>query len=348
MDRPDRHRRDRGVGCVRAGAYVVMFSTACATLTPEPSLAAPTATSAPTAEPLPSDLDPEDRACDRDASGGRPPPRPRLRPRVDDRPARVDQPARLPAYPEEEAKLVADQADQNDAVEAIQAYAADHADESAGLYIDRDEHPGVVTAMWTGHLEQHERAISDALRRPPRPASPGPLWICGTAGHHRADQGRLEWMKKIPAKWSGLGVHERENVIMLEISSAEPTAVQQIGGPLPPGRPAARGLGRHRRDAHPAAAGSRSGRPGRREAHRRERPDARFRRARSLAIAVAVTSASASPTTARSSIRVRQASGRSWSSRAAARRRLVPDRQRDRQGPRRQDGHVTIHLTEAP
>lgn len=215
-------------GCVRAGADVVPSGTASATPTPEPSLAAPTATIAPTPEVLPSDLDPKiAHAIDMRRGAG-------LRYDLDYVLASMSDPRAkvnlldFPLYPEEEAKLLADQADQDVAVQAIQAYAADHADEFAGLYVDRDEHPGVVTALWTGHLELHERAISEALGGRlvlHRLVRYGYADLQAITERIKADQG---WMKAIPARMWGLGVHERENIIVLEVSSAEPTAVQQI------------------------------------------------------------------------------------------------------------------------
>ena len=38
----------------------------------------------------------------------------------------------------------------------------------------------------------------------------------------------LRWMKAIPARMWGIGVDQKKNVIVLEVSSAEPTAVRQI------------------------------------------------------------------------------------------------------------------------
>ena len=263
--------------------------------------------------PLKSHQDRGARACDRDASGRRSAVRPRLRPRVEDRPARDDQPARCPLYPDGRSEARRRSGRPDDAVEAIHAYAADHAVGFA-VYIDRDEHPGVVTSMWTGHLEQHERAISDALG--------GRLVLHRLVRYGYAELQAIterikddsKWMKKIPAKWWGLGVHERENVIILEISSAEPTAVQQIKDHYQ--------LGDQLR-----VVSDRTGAmliPGGWVKDRVVRADGK--RIGEIDLMLDSTSSvpghcgggdigSASPTTARSSIRVRQAFGRSLSSR---------------------------------
>ena len=201
---------------------------ASAALTPQPSPAGPTATSVATTEPIPSTLDPKiAHAIDMRRGAG-------LRYDLDYVLASMTDPRAtinlldFPLYPDEVAKLVADQAYQDLAVQAIQAYAADHEDEFAGVYIDRVDHPGVVTALWAGHLEQHEQAIREALDGRlvlHRLVRYGYANLSAIAERIKAD---LRWMKAIPARMWGLGVDQKENVIVLEVSSAEPTAVQQI------------------------------------------------------------------------------------------------------------------------
>lgn len=219
-------------GCVRAGASaeptVSPSSSPGAAETGLERTPVPTVSSPPTVEPLPSDLDPKvAHAIEMRRGSG-------LRHDLEYVLASMTDPrARIylldfPLYPEEEARLLADQADQDVAVSVIQAYAAAHDDEYGGLYIDRDEHPGIVTALWTGHLEEHQQAINDQLD--------GGFVILRqvrwSEAHLRAIQERitadLDWIREIPAAFAGVGVHIVANSVYMEVSSAEPRAVELI------------------------------------------------------------------------------------------------------------------------
>jgi hypothetical protein len=134
----------------------------------------------------------------------------------------------FPTYPDEDAKLAADQADQDRAVTVIQEYGAGLPDEFGGLYIDRDEHPGVVTMLWTDHLADHARIVRERLD--------GGFVIARQVRYSQAHlqalvdamSADMTWTSAIPAAFQGLGVDTIKNVIVLDVSSAEPTAVQQI------------------------------------------------------------------------------------------------------------------------
>ena len=142
----------------------------------------------------------------------------------------------IPTYPDEDAKLLADRADQQIAVGVIQSYASAHRDEYGGVYIDRDQHPGVVTALWTGHLDAHRAALADKLD--------GKFVLLRQVKYSHDElqdlsdgilnDGHLsdKFLASIPAHFFGLGVDIADNVIDLEVSSAEPTAVEQIADHL--------------------------------------------------------------------------------------------------------------------
>ncbi len=134
----------------------------------------------------------------------------------------------IPTYPDEDAKLLADRADQDLAVGAIQAYAADHVDEFGGLYIDRDQHPGVVTALWTDHLDAHRAVLGERLD--------GRFVLLRQVKYSYDELDKLKdglfdddaFFAGIPARPYSYGVDIIQNAIELEVSSAEPTAVEQI------------------------------------------------------------------------------------------------------------------------
>lgn len=216
-------------GCVGGGASrVAVAPSGSSPVPPASASASPTHTSVPTVEPLPSDLDPEiAHAIDMRRGSG-------LRYDLAYVEASMTDPGAtrnlldFPLYPEEEAKLLADQADQDVAAVVIHEYSLAHQDEFGGVYVDRDAHPGTVTALWTGHLAEHERAIGEQLG--------GRLVLHRQVRYSRAYLQQLvdkafrdlDWMAEIPAKAWGYGVDIPGNVIDLEVSSAEPTAVQQI------------------------------------------------------------------------------------------------------------------------
>jgi hypothetical protein len=134
----------------------------------------------------------------------------------------------LPVYPDEATKLFADLAEQNATIPIVVDYALAHPDESGGVYIDRDEHVGMVTSLWTDHLAEHAAALAKLLD--------GRVTLVRQVRYSEAELRVLQetifadrdWMEAIPARMQGLGVGILENAITMDVSSAEPTAVQQI------------------------------------------------------------------------------------------------------------------------
>jgi hypothetical protein len=214
-------------GCVRAGSGPESsLAPSASPETAETAIAEATPSPAPTDEPLPSDLDPKvAHAIEmRRGSGLRHDLLFVLASMAD--PRATSNLLDFPLYPEEEASLMANQADQDLAVSVIQAYAMGHTDEFGGIYIDRDKHPGVVTALWTDHLEDHQRAINDKLD--------GGFVILRQVRYAETDLRDLQhtvsvatqgaWFDRIPAKVFSIGVSISGNVAVLRISSSNPDA----------------------------------------------------------------------------------------------------------------------------
>jgi hypothetical protein len=113
-------------------------------------------------------------------------------------------------------------------VVAVQSYAAQHANEFGGLYIDNSL-GGVVTALWTDNVGQHEQAIRSRL-------DPGTPLVVRQVRWSESDLRRLQrrigadtdWMADIPARVQGIGVDVISNVTTVDVSSAEPAAVRII------------------------------------------------------------------------------------------------------------------------
>lgn len=134
----------------------------------------------------------------------------------------------VPVYPDEAIKLQADLADQNATIPIVVDYALGHADESGGVYIDRDQHVGMVTSLWTDHLPEHAAALAELLD--------GKVTLVRQVRYSEAELRTLQdrvfadrdWMEVIPAHMTGIGVGILENSVHMDVSSAEPTAVQQI------------------------------------------------------------------------------------------------------------------------
>ena len=134
----------------------------------------------------------------------------------------------MPVYPDEATKLFKDVADQNEMTQIVVGYASAFPGESGGVYIDRDEHPGMITSLWTDHLPQHAAALATLLN--------GRANLVRQVRYSEAELRALEdpifadidWMEAIPARMQGLGVGIRENAMTMDVSSAEPTAIQQI------------------------------------------------------------------------------------------------------------------------
>jgi hypothetical protein len=134
----------------------------------------------------------------------------------------------IPLYPAEDAKLMAAQADQDFAVSVIHPYAIAHADEFGGVYIDRADHPGVVTVLWTGHLDEHRAALAAALD--------GRFVLLREVRYSEAHLRDLQdqvshdtdWMASVPARAESIGVDIIANVVTLDVSSGAPAAVRLI------------------------------------------------------------------------------------------------------------------------
>ena len=198
---------------------------AAASPTPSPSPAGPpTPTPLPTPEPLPSDLDPDIRhAIEFRRSFG-------LRHDLEYVLNTYDDPKAhdlmgFPWYPHEEAKFFADQAMQQEAVSVIQARAGRHRDEFGGVFIDREDDPGAVTSLWTRDLAAHEAAIRAQL---PSDTSLAFGQVKYSEAHLRKLQDEIgpdwRWMESIGAAPQSLGVELLENILVMEISSANPDA----------------------------------------------------------------------------------------------------------------------------
>lgn len=130
----------------------------------------------------------------------------------------------IPLLPEEQADVIA-RTEEADAVAAIvNGYAASHADEFSGLYIDHESGAGVVT-LWSDHLAVHEAAIRATLE---------PGWriefraVRFSERYLRSLQDRisedLDWLATIPARPRSVGVDLDRNRAFITVSSANPEA----------------------------------------------------------------------------------------------------------------------------
>ena len=134
----------------------------------------------------------------------------------------------VPVYQDEATKLFADLAEQDQMIPIVVGYASAFPAESGGVYIDRDEHPGMITSLWTDDLSKHAAALATLLNGRPN--------LVRQVKYSEAELRALsetmwtngDWMEVIPARMQSLGVGVIENAITMDVSSAEPTAVQQI------------------------------------------------------------------------------------------------------------------------
>jgi hypothetical protein len=187
----------------------------------------PSAPMRPTPEPLPSDLDPDLRhAIDlRRGLGLRYDLQYVLNAASD--PAARTAYFDFPMYPVEEQKVGHDTELQHSIAEAIQAYAAGHVDEFGGLYIDREDMPTFVIALWTDHLDIHEAAIRSSIED-------GSLLAVRKVKYSEAElrdlqdrisaDWRARWIADIPAAMEHVGVDISSNIVEVGISSANPDA----------------------------------------------------------------------------------------------------------------------------
>jgi hypothetical protein len=128
----------------------------------------------------------------------------------------------------EERELMARQEETDRIVSVVQAYAAHHAGTFGGLYIDRDEMPGAVVAMFTDGLLAHELELRAKLGTAfvvLRQVRYSESFLRSLQDKVRED---LDWLEDIPAAFQGLGVDTKRNVLTLEVSSAKPDAAARI------------------------------------------------------------------------------------------------------------------------
>lgn len=130
----------------------------------------------------------------------------------------------------DEADLTA-RSDNSDAVvAAIREYAAGHADEYGGMYLDHDSGGGLIT-LWTGHTADHEAAIrarvSPAWRLAFRSVRYSERYLRTVQAEVEAN---LEWMVDISALWQSVSDDVIRNTVLLTVSSANPRAVELIEG----------------------------------------------------------------------------------------------------------------------
>jgi hypothetical protein len=136
----------------------------------------------------------------------------------------------VPMYPAEVEDMEARYQASREAAMIVHDYAASHADEFGGLYIDEGSHTGVVS-LWTGHLAEHAAAIN-AL------AGPDARLAFDTASYPEAelralqdrltDDWRDDWLDEIPAAMESIGVDIFTSQVLMEVSSANPDAVTII------------------------------------------------------------------------------------------------------------------------
>ncbi len=130
-----------------------------------------------------------------------------------------------PLLPAEEATLFARNSLPDPVLRALGGYG--HIDEFGGLYIDNAE-VRVVT-LWTTDPEVHEAAIRPLL---PACHPVAFLQVRWSERELRAWQDRVaadvDWMAEIPAQAVGIGADIRENVMTIDVSSANPGAAEVI------------------------------------------------------------------------------------------------------------------------
>ena len=145
-----------------------------------------------------------------------------------DDPKASSDPFGVPVYPDEATKLYADLADQDATIPVVVDYAQGHANESGGVYIDRDVHPAIVTSLWTDHLAEHAAALATLLRGRATAVRQVRYTEIELKAMRDKVESDIDWMEVIPARMQSLGIGIVENAVTLDVSSAVPTAVAQI------------------------------------------------------------------------------------------------------------------------
>lgn len=132
----------------------------------------------------------------------------------------------FPMLPEEEQSLFA----RHDPAEAVQRVLMGygHKDELGGLYID-NALGGIVVVLWTGNIETHAAAIRALLPECHPVIFRQVRW---SEAELRQWQDRISsdrnWFAQIPAAPQGFGADIIDNVVTVDISSANPNAAAII------------------------------------------------------------------------------------------------------------------------
>ena len=136
----------------------------------------------------------------------------------------------VPVYPEEFEDTQRRYGESMAVAEIVKAYAAAHADEFGGLYLDEGTHAGVVS-LWTNHLAEHAGAIRKAVGPKARVAF---AQVRYPEAELRALQDevsadfRADWVTAIPAAFQSVGVDIQASYVTIDVSSAHPDAVAII------------------------------------------------------------------------------------------------------------------------
>jgi hypothetical protein len=137
----------------------------------------------------------------------------------------------FPLYPEEEEVLLANMNEQDAIAAIVESYARHFEAEYGGLYIDREDRPGYVTALWIDHLAEHEAAIRALI-------GDRSLFAVREVKYPHAELRSFQdmiakdmqsgWVDDIPADLQAVGVDVKKNILFVEVSSANPDAVSII------------------------------------------------------------------------------------------------------------------------
>lgn len=182
-------------------------------------------TEAPPPDPLPADLDEATRiAIEKRREYGLRRDIPWVRQVAAD--PRADTAFGFPLLPEEEQSLFA----RHDPAEAVQnvVLGYGHVDEYGGLYID-NALGGTVVVLWTGNIEAHAAAIRAQLPECHPVIFKRVRWS-EMVLRNLQDRvsGDWDWFAAIPAAPQGVGANIFDNVVTVDVSSANPNAAAII------------------------------------------------------------------------------------------------------------------------
>jgi hypothetical protein len=130
----------------------------------------------------------------------------------------------VPLLPAEERELERRQQMADAILPDVQAYVAVHADEFAGLYLDQ-RRGGALVTLWTANAGVHEAELREIV------GARGVVVAVEALFSYR-ELRRLQdvvaadsaWFATIPARLEGVGVDEVRNVLLVDVSSANPDA----------------------------------------------------------------------------------------------------------------------------